>query len=147
MTPKQQIEGLMNELVPFAEKMLAEHRGFHPFGGYLDRSGKVVHVGVKPTSGNATASDRVEMLVGDFRKKVARGLVMACAIVTDVAFPLEDGSTGDAIKLFLEHREGYCAEVFVRYEIIGDVVEAKNTVAQQGDPMFFVDSSSPRVTS
>lgn len=32
MTPKQDCEVLMNELVPFARSMLAEHGEFFPFG-------------------------------------------------------------------------------------------------------------------
>lgn len=136
---KGQAEELMGELVPFAKKMLKEHQGFHPFGGYLDVSGKVVHVGVKPSSLNATASDKVKILVESFKELASRKKATACAIVTDVLLPHENGKKGDAIKLFIEHRKGYCAEVFIRYELVKGMLEFTETFAQQGDPMLFVE--------
>lgn len=135
---KAQTEMLMNELLPFAEKMLDEHGGFHPFGGYLNLSAEVVHVGVQPGTANASAKEKEAMLVASFKRLAEQGAAIAFAITTDVTLPYGDGSKGDAIKLFLEHREGYCAEVFFRYEKKADGrVEITDTIAQKGDPVFF----------
>ena len=132
-----QIEMLMNELLPFAEKMLREHGGFHPFGGYLDFSEKVVHVGVQLDTRHATEAGRAEMLVESFKQHTDNEQAIALAIATDVTLPNQDGSKADAIRLFLEHRAGYCAEVFFRYSLHDGVVEISDTIAQQGDPLFF----------
>jgi len=137
MDAKIQVEGLMNELLPFAEKMITEHGGFHPFGGYLKPSAEVVHVGVQPDGEYTSATGRVEMLIDSFKQLAAQEKAIAFAIATDVTLPNEDGSKGDAIRLFLEHRTGYCAEVFFRYERRGGAVEITDTTAQQGDPIFF----------
>src|SRR5688572_22465731 len=107
MTGKSQVEMLVNELLPFAEKMLREHGGFHPFGGYLDLSAKVVHVGVQPDAKPATEAGRAEMLVESFKQLADADKAIALAIATDVTLPNQDGSKADAIRLFLEHRAGY----------------------------------------
>ena len=137
MTGKSQVEMLVNELLPFAEKMLREHGGFHPFGGYLDLSAKVVHVGVQPDAKPATEAGRAEMLVESFKQLADADKAIALAIATDVTLPNQDGSKADAIRLFLEHRAGYCAEVFFRYSLHDGVVEIRDTIAQQADPLFF----------
>lgn len=138
MNAKAQTELLMNELLAFAERMLNEHSGFHPFGGYLDASAKVVHVGVQSGPGRSKPQQKVEVMVDSFKKLAAEGKAIAFAIATDVKLPRDDGSKRDAIKFFLEHESGYCAEVFFCYEAAakGDV-EITDTIAQQGDPLFF----------
>lgn len=138
MTGKKQVEALMNELLSFGETMLREHGEFHPFGGYLKASGAVVHVGVESSSDNGTPQKKVDALVGSFRQLAAQGKAIAFGIATDVELSRDDGSKVDALKFVLEHQYGYCAEVFFRYEIgaEGDV-EITDTIAQQGEPLFF----------
>jgi len=46
MTAKVLVEELINSLLPVAHQMLAEHREFYPYGGYVDRDGRITHVGV-----------------------------------------------------------------------------------------------------
>lgn len=137
MTGKSEIEMLMNELLPFAEKVLREHGGFHPFGGYLDVSAKVVHVGVQADTRRATEVERAEMLFESFKQLAENEQAIALAIATNVTLRNQDGSKSDAIKMFLEHRGGYCAEVFFRYSLRGGDVEITDTTAQQGEPLFF----------
>lgn len=60
----------------------------------------------------------------------------AFGIATDVTLPFEDGTKGDAINIFLEHRDGYCAEVFFRYEL-DSALRITDTIAQQGEPFLF----------
>ncbi len=137
MNAKTQVEELMNELLFFAEKMLAEHGSFHPFGGYLNLSAKPVHVGVQPNAEQASANGRVEILIDSFRRLATQKKAIAFAIASDVTLPYDDGSQSAAIKFLLEHRTGYCAEVFFRYELRDGVVEITDTIAQQGDLTFF----------
>lgn len=127
----------MRELLSFAQKMLNEHGEFHPFGGYLDASGAMVHVGVQSSHGRLDSRQKVALLVNSFEKLAAAGKAIAIGIASDVKLSREDGSNGDAIKFFLEHRDGYCAEVFFRYDTGTDGVEITDTTAQQGRPLIF----------
>lgn len=45
MTAKQEAEQLLNDVLPFAKRMLAEFGEFHPFGGMLTSAGELVQVG------------------------------------------------------------------------------------------------------
>lgn len=135
MTGKEQVRELMNELLSFAEKMLGEHGEFHPFGGYLKVSGAVVQVGVQL---EGTAQQKVAMLVESFKKIAAKSEAVAFGIATNVKLPHDDGSKSDAIKFFLEHQDGYCAEVFFCYELgCENSIEITDTIAQQGQLLFF----------
>lgn len=127
----------MKELLSFAKKMLNQHGEFHPFGGYLDDSGAVVHVGVQSNEVSLNSRQKIDLLVDSFGKFAMAGKAIAVGIVSNVTLPKDDGSTGDAIEFFLEHSDGYCAEVFFRYEAGAGGIEITDTTAQQGRPLIF----------
>lgn len=77
------------------------------------------------------------MLIKSFKQLAAQGKAIAFGIAADVKLPNADGSKGDAVKFLLEHQDGYCAEVFFRYELNDGAVEITDTTAQQGEPRFF----------
>ena len=138
MDAKAQVEALMNEVLPFAERMLAEHGEFHPFGGYLDPARRVVHAGARPKVKNATAARRHEMLIEAFKEVAKQKKAIAFAVVANVSLSDPTGDGHDAIKVFLEHVNGYCAEVFFRYEVRDGAIEITDTLAQQGEKTFWV---------
>lgn len=137
MSGKLEAEQLMGELFVFAEKMLAEHGEFHPFGGYIDNLGKVVHVGVGDDVQPSSSHEKFEILKSRFLKIGRSGEVRVFGIAADVALSSNDGAKGDAVEFWLEHRDGYCAEVFIRYRLTDGRVEFMDTTAQRGTPMFF----------
>lgn len=137
MDVKRQTETLMNELVAFAEKMLGTHGEFHPFGGYLDKESNVVHVGVRAGEEGTSPQARVDALTDSFASVVQENGALAFGIVTNVSLS-EDGENVDAIRVFLEHSSGYCADVFFHYKMMNDqAVRITKTTAQQGVPMLF----------
>lgn len=137
MSAKKQTEALMNELFGFAEQMLRTYGEFHPFGGYLKSSGEVVHVGVQSSRGNEGAQQKIDRLKRSFKEMAAQEKAVAFCVVADVRLPTGDGGKGDAIKFLLEHRDGYCAEVFFRYAFGDGEIEVVEITAQQGEPRFF----------
>lgn len=118
-------------MLAFAEKMLLGYGAFRPFGGYINATGEVVYVGVDLGLDYMSASDSVKGLVKSFKALVSTVGVIAFAIVTDVLLPGIAGKD-DALKIFLEHVDGYCAEVFFYYTLADDAVEVTNTTSQQG---------------
>jgi hypothetical protein len=40
----EEVEDLMNELIPFAQNMLTEYGEFFPFGGVVTSKGEIVHI-------------------------------------------------------------------------------------------------------
>lgn len=140
MTAKAEAEKLMNELVDFAEKMLAQCGEFHPFGGYLDEAKHVVHVGVDGTAlASNSGHDRLGLLTNALTSVAQARVVTAFGIVTNVSLPKDAGVTREAIKVFIEHRSGYCAEVFFIYSLANqNALKVIDTIAQAGEPIFFL---------
>lgn len=139
MSGKTEAENLMNELFDFAEKMLRQYGEFHPFGGYQDNSKHIVQVGVDvKDSHDISEGDRLNLLINKFKLISQKKAGVAFGLVTNVELPREDGGKKDAIKFFLEHEQGYCAEVFFEYNLTPQrTVEIVETSAQAGIPMFF----------
>lgn len=141
-SPKAQVEVLMNDLVDFAEKMLSSHGEFHPFGGYLSKGEEVVHVGVSSDMSWSNDQERADALVSSFRSMAQQKSPIALGIVTNVSFA-SDGGSSDAIRVFLEHVSGYCADVFFHYVRSGDgIVSITDVTAQQGTPHLFPDATA-----
>lgn len=136
-SPKIQCEILMNDLAEFSEKMLRLHGEFHPYGGYLNKNELVVQVGVSPEIRWESDKQRMDALLSFFRELAKEKAPLAFGIVTNV--DLRDGNqTSNAIKIFLEHVSGYCADIFMRYDIDDDgIVSIVNVTAQQGVPNIF----------
>ncbi|MFL9583432.1 hypothetical protein [Stenotrophomonas sp. AB1(2024)] len=138
MTPKEQVEGLLGELLDFGRKMLVEYGEFHPFGGYLSLSGNMVHMGVKVEGGGAV--ERMELLHSALKEQ--SDSAVAFGVASNVWLPQRDGAGFDAIKVFLEHRDGHCSDVFCPYDLSrSDPLIVSEIFAQRGEPVFFGCSS------
>jgi light-regulated signal transduction histidine kinase (bacteriophytochrome) len=138
-TPKQEAEELMNDLLPLAKRMLSEHGEFYPYGGYMDRIGKIVHVGAQLEGTNKPESrPLIEILRDDFRKLAALEKCKATAVIFDVRImPPGAVEKSDAIQVCLDHLENYSAEVFFPYRISDGEVVYGAVFAQRGDGLIF----------
>ena len=139
MTPKQEVEKLMNELVPFAKKMLSERGDLYPFGGYIEIDGRIVHVGAEQAgTDQPKASDLFGFLKQAFQEKARNDECRATAILVDVRI-IPPGSTQkcDAIQVSLDHRSGYSAEVFYPYRRENSGVVYGAIFAQRGAEEIF----------
>lgn len=132
-TDKEQAEILMGELVDFAEKMLGSVGEFHPFGGYLNEGEEVVQVGLSPSVSWGSDRERSEAISEALRSMSIEKKALVAGLVTDVSMPNRTG-VDDAIRVFLEHKSGYCADVFFRYRFVEGRVDIQGISAQQGVP-------------
>jgi len=138
---KAQAEVLMNDLVDFAEKMLNTNGEFHPFGGYLSEKEDVVHAGISPDVHWTSDQHRLDALTKSFRSLAREKRPLAFGIVTNVSLA-GDAREIDAIRVFLEHRSGYCSDVFFHYTLTNErSTNITSVIAQQGIPHLFLDAS------
>ena len=116
MTPKQEVEELMNEGIAFVKKMLREHGGCHPFGVVRKSDGQVQHVGASNGLDYPAAKDLIAILRKSYRQEAEVSHYEATGLFYDVriAPPGTEHKT-DAVQVELEHRSGYCANVFFPY--------------------------------
>lgn len=139
-TTKRETEILLNELYPFAEKMLDAYLEFHPFGGYIDSSGDMVHVSNDELNKSETGREELKRMIAGLKTIVDKGKVRVCGFAVNVVLPdgTEKGKTTSAIRIFLEHQEGYCADVFYCYLITeNSKISVFKNYAQRGTPIFF----------
>lgn len=136
MSPKEESEYLMNDILPLAERMLSEEGEFHPYGGYICTDGAVVHVAVSLETTKGT--EYVQAMIDDFLDRANQGQLRAVAMVTNVRIqPPGAPEKQDAIQVSLEHASGYWADVFFPYELSGDEITFSPVFAQARQPVVF----------
>jgi len=116
---KREVEFLMSEGVPFAEKLMREDGEFVPFGAVMLPDGLIQTVGTPGESDDVTAEGALEQLLLSFREGAENGRYKATALFVNVRVRNPaDGEMVAALQVALEHRDGYCVDVF--YPYVGD---------------------------
>lgn len=136
---KDDVETLLNELMPLANELLSQHSEFFPFGGVLDAEGNVQPPQAWSGSGAPEARDQVDALMTVFRGKAEAGEIRASAILFDcLTVPPGETERVDAVAVQLDHEAGYSAVVFFPYQIDEDrSVSFAEPFAFEGDHEIF----------
>jgi len=118
---KQQLEGLLKVVVPFAETMLKKHGEFYPYGGTMGVDEKITCVGGYTGNEHPKSDEVIKLLKDSYRSEGAAGKIMACALVYDVrVIPPGQTEKTDAIQVNLDHRDGMSVTMFYPYRIGSD---------------------------
>ncbi len=119
MSAKLECEKLMQELLPLAKRLLAEHGAFYPYAGWMREDGAIAPVA--SGAGEAErpkASEVITVLREHLTTLAEEGVCRAFALITDVRITLPDtGELTDAIQINLDHEDNYSVEVYVCYQI------------------------------
>lgn len=104
------LDGLLDVALPFAQQMLDQHGEFFPYGVALDEAGEARMVAGDPQLGDRPAStDVLSTLVEALRTE--RDSFRAVALVSDVRL-----GRSDSVRVQLEHRDGHAISVFLPYK-------------------------------
>ena len=110
------VEALLNELLPFAERMLTEHQEFLPFGGRTALSGEIILEGAQNEDEMPLSADLIAILHNKHREQAVSREIRACAVVYDIrTIPPGRSEKQDAICVAVEHATGYCASIIYPY--------------------------------
>ena len=143
VTPKSQCEDLLNAVLPFAKKMLAAHREFHPFGASMKPDGTIALAGATDGHEHPPSQALIDLLRDGFIGEAKRGLIIASATAYDVrVIPPGGTEKSDAIAVELDHRDNYSVIVLLPYKISGNNVQFGETFAQKGRSQIFVGHGS-----
>jgi hypothetical protein len=137
--PREEIEQLLNYLLPFAERMLSSHREFYPYAATMDAGGDVQAVsaaaGEQPDVGELLLA-----LHSELREQAAQGAIRASGIAADVTLTDPDsGEETDAVQLELDHADTEAVDVYVPYETGTEGIEFGELVAAPGQAPIFQD--------
>jgi|SRR5215469_711484 len=104
------LDGLLNVTLPFAQQMLEKSGEFYPFGAAVTANGETRLIAGDPAQGEHPASAEVlSTLLKGFRQ--TRADLRAVAICSDVRL-----SDSDAVRVELEHRDGHAMAVLLPYK-------------------------------
>ena len=136
--PTEEIQELLNFLLPHAERMLNEHGEFYPYAAALDAEGEISAVAADMETEAPDVGDVLVALHNGLREQAAEGSIRASAIAADVTLTDPDsGETTDAVQVELDHAEGDPVDIYVPYDTEGDGIKFGELVAAQGrEPVF-----------
>jgi hypothetical protein len=139
---KAECEGLMNQAILFAQKMLRKQGGFYPYAYVLNSSGKVALVGGYDGKEHPESQAIIDLLIGAFQKDAQAGTIRATALVYDVKV-VAPGTTvkSDAIAVALEHRDGYSVAVYFPYVLGAGEVTIGKSFAERSKARVFAPRS------
>jgi len=136
--PKEEIEELLNFLLPFAEQMLAKEGEFYPYAAIVDAQGEVTAVATYEGDEHPDVGDLLVTLHDQLRERAAEGAIRASGIAADVTLTdPESGKTTDAVQVQLDHADAEAVDIYAPYERQGDEVKFGELVAAEGrEPVF-----------
>ena len=115
------LDALLDDLLPFAERMLQEHGEFYPFGGSITPDGRHISVGAKGASDRPKSGEIIDIMTNEFRSQASEGKIRAAGICFDVRIvPPGEIDKTDAIQLALEREGGDAVDVFIPYAEMSD---------------------------
>jgi len=120
VTPKGEVESLMNEGIRLAKEMLGKHGEFYPYGYVMRANGEVQSVAASDGTEHPTSHQLIDLLNTAFRKGADSGEYKATAVFIDVRVTPPGGTKTDAVRVGLEHRAGYCVDVYFPYSRSAD---------------------------
>ena len=137
--PTEEIQEILNFLLPFAEQMLSEHGEFYPYAAALGSDGEVSAVGADLEDDDSPDVGEVLLALHEgLRKQAAEGEIRASGIAADVTLTDPDsGEITDAVQVELDHADADAVDIFVPYETEGDGIKFGELVAAEGrEPVF-----------
>ena len=134
---QEDLDQLLNALLPFAQQMLGQHGEFFPFGATLRVDGELRVAAADAGEARPTAEDVLAAVEDALRADAKAGTITAAGTVANVTVDLGDGPS-DAIVVDLDHADGESVRVFLPYSagesggyVYGDLVGG------EGDRRFF----------
>ena len=115
---------MMDALVGSAEQLLVRDGEFHPFAAILCEDGRVQEVASAPPSPGGP--DLVGRLVASLQARAVQSEQVRAACIVALVSVERPGTQQavDAIRMALDHRQGYAAHVFFPYRLRSDEANA-----------------------
>ena len=139
MSLTEDLHRLVDDLLPFAEKMLREHKEFLPFGGHMKPDGEIVWEGASNGEELPLSQDLIDILHDSHRAMAAQHLIKACAVLYDIrTTPPGKSKKQDAICAAADSIDGRSVHfVFpYRFSLLGKLIVEDGYTLQDGVRIF-----------
>ena len=131
------LDGLLDAVLPFSQEMLGRHGEFFPYGATVTVGGEVRMLAAAGEGERPASNQLLDTLYSSARSTSA--LIRAAAFVSAVRF--SGSAPGDAIRVELEHREGASLVVLLPFRRDRGAVEYGDLSAQAGDHRVWTGSA------
>jgi len=141
--PTDEIQELLNFLLPYAEQMLNQHGEFYPYAAAVGSDGELNTVGTDLDDDSPDVGELLLALHQGLRERAADGAIRASGIAADVTLTDPDsGETTDAVQVELDHAEADPVDIFVPYETEAEGIKFGELVAAEGREPVFAHAAS-----
>jgi hypothetical protein len=116
-TPEQEVRTLGDYGIAYTTRALQGGAEFYPFAFVMRTDGAIQRIAPSEIPRFPTQPELLRTLEQGFAEPDVRDKYRAIALVADVVIAMPDGRESEAIQLALEHREGFCRNVFYPYTL------------------------------
>jgi hypothetical protein len=134
---QEDLDKLLNALLPFAQQMLGQHGEFFPFGATMRPDGEMRMAAADAGEARPAPEEVLAAVENSLRADATAGTITAAGTAANVTVDLGEGPS-DAIVVDLDHADGESVRVFLPYSegesggyVYGELVGG------QGDRRFF----------
>ena len=120
MTPKEECEKVMNDLLPIGIKFLKKQRGqFCPFGAIMKMDGEITLMGFYDENEKPDPKEYLNNLKIACKKMAEDGEIKVSGIVWNASVKSDSnsGKEEDAIIVSLEHKDSYSVQIVLPYRV------------------------------
>ncbi len=104
---REDLNVLLNALLPFAQQTLEKHGEFFPFGAVLAATGSVEMVGADLGTERPPSTQLIELLRAGFRSRAQEGTIRAAGLCYNANISSPGGAMQDAMIFDLESPQDY----------------------------------------
>jgi hypothetical protein len=113
---RDDLNRLLNALIPYAQQMLNQQAQFLPFAGAIGATGEVEMIGGYPGDHFSTSQDVRDLLLERLRQGARDGKFRAAALCCDMRMRRAEGEEpSEAISVSLEHADGTVVTIYMPY--------------------------------
>ena len=113
---RDDLNQLLNALIPYAQQMLNQQGQFVPFACAISAAGEVEMIGGQPGSDETTTQEIHDVLLKELQQGARGGKYRAVGLCSDVRVRCgEAPEPSEAISVGLEHSDGTAIDVYLPY--------------------------------
>jgi hypothetical protein len=139
MTPREEMDRVLDVLVTASQQFLADQGGFYPHAAAIDSGGDLQLYAGWTGEDHPDPTELMELLRGSLRSLAEAKEVRATGIAVDVrVVPPGSEQQSDAISVALEHAEDDPVSVFLPYRAERGAVQYGELYATPGESKIFL---------
>lgn len=138
LPPQQQLQNMMQTLLPFASENLEAFGEFYPYGAALTQTGEVKSVVGHQGDEFPEQQQVADNIINKFKQGIIDSGYIATAMVTDVTIQSPGKSVPvKAVAVHLEHQEGLSLLVYLPYLKTQQGLQWGKMIVNQGHNLVF----------